>query len=127
MSTFVALLCLVLAQGDTPPPDPGDPPSSGGLLSPLIMFGAVFVLMWLFVLRPQKQREQEEKSMLDRLKKNDKVVTKGGLFGVVMNVKDDEVVLRIDETQNVKVRFQRSAIAAILGEDDKAKAEEKKA
>ena len=62
------------------------------------------------------------------MKKNDHVVTKGGMHGVVMNVKDDEVVLKIDEQQNVKVRFQKCAIATILGEDKESKQpEEKKA
>ncbi|HZU96248.1 MAG TPA: preprotein translocase subunit YajC [Planctomycetota bacterium] len=121
--------------GDAPPPFPGDDgggssPAAGGggglgVLLPFIVMAAV---MWLFLIKPQKTKENEEKALLDRLKKNDHVVTKGGLHGVVMNVKDDEVVLRIDEQQNVKVRFQKNAIAAILGEDKESnKAEEKKA
>ena len=65
--------------------------------------------------------------MLEKLKKNDHVVTKGGMHGVVMNVKDDTVTLKIDEQQNVKVTFQKNAIATILGEDDTSKTEEKKA
>jgi preprotein translocase subunit YajC len=89
----------------------------------------LFAIMYFVLLKPQKQREQEEKSMLEKLKKNDHVVTKGGMYGVVMNVKDDEVVLRIDEKQDVKVRFQKSAIAGIVGDEDKNKpaTEEKKA
>lgn len=114
--------------GDTPPGAGGAPASpGGGLLGMLPFFVLIGVFMWLAVIKPQKQKENEEKKLLENLKKNDHVVTKGGLHGVVMNVKDDEVVLRIDEQQNVKVRFQKNAIAAILGEDDKAKTEEKKA
>jgi len=114
--------------GDTPPGAGGQAASGGGsILGMLPLFVLIGVFMWLAIIKPQKAKEQEEKSILDKLKKNDHVVTKGGLHGVVMNVKDDEVVLRIDEQQNVKVRFQKNAIAAILGEDDKAKTEEKKA
>lgn len=122
-----------LAQ-DAPPEFPagdagagGGASGGGGLLGMLPFFVLIGVFMWLAVIKPQKARENEEKSLLEKLKKNDHVVTKGGMHGVVMNVKDDEVVLKIDEQQNVKVRFQKSAIAAILGEEDKSKTEEKKA
>jgi preprotein translocase subunit YajC len=55
--------------------------------------------------------------MLKKLQKNDKVVTTGGIFGVVTSVKEDEVTLKVDDTQNVKIRFTRSAIAGIIGDD----------
>ncbi|MEZ0231064.1 MAG: preprotein translocase subunit YajC [Planctomycetota bacterium] len=105
----------------------GSQQGGGGLLGMLPFFVLIGVFMWLAVIKPQKAKENEEKQLLEKLKKNDHVVTKGGMYGVVMNVKDDEVVLKIDEQQNVKVRFQKSAIAAILGEEDKSKTEEKKA
>jgi len=122
-----------LAQ-DAPPEFPADPTpggaaggGGGSIFSMLPFFVLIGVFMWLAVIKPQKQKENEEKQLLDKLKKNDHVVTKSGMHGVVMNVKDDEVVLRVDEQQNVKIRFQKNAIAAILGEDEKSKAEEKKA
>ncbi len=139
LASLVMSFLLFLAQ-DVPPENVGDSPpgaggaggagGGGGLLGMLPFFVLIAVFMWLAVVRPQKQKEKEEKSLLDKLKKNDHVVTKGGLHGVVMNVKDDEVVLRIDEQQNVKVRFQKNAIATVLGEDGKVEskaAEEKKA
>jgi preprotein translocase subunit YajC len=138
LSSFVALIFQLLAQtgppGSNPDPMPSPPPGMGdggagqpgSMLTPLLMFGALFLLMYLFVFRPQTKRDQEEKSMLEKLKKDDHVVTKGGMYGVVVNLKDDEVTLRIDENQNTKVRFQKSAIAAILGEDDKNKGDAKK-
>jgi preprotein translocase subunit YajC len=113
--------------GDTPPGGAAAQGGGGSVLGMLPLFVLIGVFMWLAIIKPQKQKDQEEKQILEKLKKNDHVVTKGGLHGVVMNVKDDEVVLRIDEQQNVKVRFQKNAIAAILGEDDKAKTDEKKA
>lgn len=108
-------------------PAPGGGGGGGSIFSMLPFFVLIGVFMWLAVIKPQKQKENEEKQLLDKLKKNDHVVTKSGMHGVVMNVKDDEVVLRVDEQQNVKIRFQKNAIAAILGEDDKSKTEEKKA
>ncbi len=130
-----SLSVLIFLAQEVPQFPVGDPGAGGagqqgggslfGMLPFLVLIG---VFMWLAVIKPQKQRENEEKSLLEKLKKNDHVVTKGGMHGVVMNVKDDEVVLKVDEQQNVKVRFQKSAIAAILGEEDKSKTtEEKKA
>ena len=122
---------IVLAQA-TPPPDPGTAPDGGGAAdggSPFPSFlivGLLFAFMYLFLFRPQRQKEQEEKAMLERIKKNDHVVTRGGIIGVVMNVKDDEVVLKVDEQQNVKIRFQKAAIATILGAEPEKKEEEKK-
>lgn len=131
LSSAVALVLQVLAQaapgGDAPP---GDLPGQGGAgqgagFMNLILIGGMVLVMWLFVFRPQNKREQEEKSMLEKLKKDDHVVTKGGLFGVVVNVKDDEVTLRIDENNGTKVRFKKDAIASILTDDDKKKADGK--
>ena len=129
LGSCAALFLQLLAQaptdaGDPMPVEPGPGPQQS-MLPTLLMFGAIFFLMYLFVFRPQSKKEAEEKSMLERIKKDDHVVTKSGIFGVVVNVKDDEVTLRIDENQNTKVRFQKSAIAAILGEDDKSKSEKK--
>ncbi len=125
----LAFLCF-LAQVQDPGPEPvapGAAPEGGGVMQLVVMLTAGFAIMYFLMIRPQKQQETQEKDMLGKLKKNDHVVTKGGMHGIVMNVKDDEVTLKIDEQQNVKVRFQKNAIAAILGEDDKSKTEEKKA
>jgi preprotein translocase subunit YajC len=128
---FLALVTF-LADTAAPADSPGDSggataPNSGGTFQMLIMFGLIFGVMYLFVVKPQRSKENEEKQMLEKLKKNDHVVTKGGMHGVVMNVKDDTVTLKIDEQQNVKVTFQKNAIATILGEDEKSATEEKKA
>jgi preprotein translocase subunit YajC len=126
VAPFITAL-IVLAQ-TTGPPEPGTPPQppEGGMMQPIIMIGAMVLFMYLLLFRPQRQKEQEEKAMLERIKKNDHVVTRGGIIGVVMNVKDDEVVLKVDEQQNVKIRFQKAAIATILGAEPEKKEEEKK-
>lgn len=111
MLSFVHLL----AQEQQPP--------QGSLTSLLLMFGMMFAIFYFLVIRPQKKKEMERQAMLSRLKKNDRVVTQGGMYGVVARVQDDDVVLKIDLDQNVRVKFARSAIAGILGEksdDEKA-------
>lgn len=101
----------------------------GGEPSPLptlIMFGSLFAIMYFLLWRPQQQKEGERQEMLKRLKKNDHVVTSSGIHGIVTSVKDDEVTLRVDDAQNVRIRFSRSAIASIVGEGEGAAAGEDK-
>lgn len=102
---------MSIAQAQQPSGD------AGGLLGVLPMFAIVFGIMYFLVLRPQQKKEAERQEMLKKLQKNDKVVTTGGIFGVVTSVKEDEVTLKVDDSQNVRIRFARSAIAGIIGED----------
>ncbi len=75
---------------------------------PLVL---VMVIFYFMLIRPQKKQEEERKNMLNKIKKNDEVVTTGGMYGVVLNVKDKTVTLRIDD--NVKVEIDRSAISRV--------------
>jgi preprotein translocase subunit YajC len=105
------MLVTTIAQAQQPGSDPG------GLLGVLPMFAIVFAIMYLLVLRPQQKKESERQEMLKKLQKNDKVITTGGIYGIVTSVKEDEVTLKVDDSQNVRIRFARSAIAGIIGED----------
>jgi len=69
---------------------------------------------------PQQKRERERQSLIASVQKNDRVVTIGGIHGVVTAVHDNEVTLKVDEDNNVRLRFSRSAVARIVkpGEDD---------
>ncbi|MCK6455648.1 MAG: preprotein translocase subunit YajC [Phycisphaerae bacterium] len=71
-------------------------------------------LFYLLILRPRRVEEQKHRSMIGALKKNDRVVTIGGMLGTVVAVKDDEVTLKIDESTNTKVTFLRSAIKSVI-------------
>lgn len=75
---------------------------------PLVLVMAIFYFM---LIRPQKKQERERQDMLGKIKKNDEIVTSSGIHGVVLNVKDKTVTLRIDD--NVKVEIDRSAIARV--------------
>lgn len=85
-------------------------PPAGGLqgLLPLLLILAVF---YFLLVRPQQQRAKEHQKLVDGLKKNDRVVTNGGLHGRVIEVRDDEVVLEI--APNVQVRYDRAQIGAL--------------
>ncbi|HAH19905.1 MAG: preprotein translocase subunit YajC [Omnitrophica WOR_2 bacterium GWF2_43_52] len=71
----------------------------------------VMVIFYFLLIRPQKKQEDARKAMLKQIKKNDEVVTSGGIHGVVLTVKDRTVTLRIDD--NVKIEVDREAIARI--------------
>ncbi len=75
------------------------------------MFAGVFVFMYFFIMRPQRQEEKRKKEMLSLMKKGDQVVTSSGIIGSIANVKDDIVVLNIGD--NTRVEFLKSAISSI--------------
>ena len=84
--------------------------------SPLILLLLLVFLFYFVVMRPQRKEQAKRQDMLSNVKKNDRVVTIGGIYGVVMNVhrEADEVTLKVDETTNTKLRITLSSIARIL-------------
>ena len=83
----------------------------GGLISTLIMFGAIFAIFYFMIIRPQQKRAKEREKLLASLKKGDKVVTSGGLHGTISGL--DEKTCLIDVGNNVKMKFERSAVQSI--------------
>lgn len=94
------------------------PPAAGQGFNPmfiLLLGMGVFMVMVLFTSgRRQKKEQRERQSMLDALKRNDKVQTIGGIIGTVAEVRTDEVVLKVDDAGQNRVRFARSAIQQVL-------------
>ena len=92
----------------------------GGLLPPMIMIAVFYYFM---LLRPRASEEKKRKAVLDGLKKNDRVVTAGGIIGTVAQVSNDgtEVTLKVDDSTRIK--FRRSSISSVLTDekDDAAK------
>jgi preprotein translocase subunit YajC len=88
---------------------------AGSGMLPLYVGGFVLIT-YLFLLRPQKQQEQKRKAMIDALKKNDKIITSGGIYATVTSVEpgSDQVVVRIDDEKGVKVKLARSSVARVL-------------
>jgi preprotein translocase YajC subunit len=96
----------------------GAAPNSIVQAMPLITIVAIFFLYIMLVQRPGMKRERESReSMLTGLKKNDRIVTTGGIYGVVTNVQldADEVTIRVDETTNTKIKITRSAVQRVVG------------
>jgi preprotein translocase subunit YajC len=99
-------------------PGPAQPPSKSPAMIQLVMLLAMVALMYFVLFRGPKKKQQEHKKMLDSLEKNDRVCTIGGIFGTVVEVKGEEVILKVDESSNTKLRVRASAIAANLAKEN---------
>lgn len=91
----------------TQPPGPG----FGSMMMPLVLMGLIF---YFIIIRPNSREKQRRNEMLAAIKKNDRVVTIGGIIGTVASVRDDEVTLKVDESNNTKITFSRASIQRIL-------------
>ena len=80
----------------------------GGSWSMWIMLALIFVVMWFFMIRPQKKQQKELQNFRDGLKKGDKVVTIGGIYGTVCEVKEGTILMEVDN--NVKIRVSKNAL-----------------
>ncbi len=90
----------------------------GGGKGMLIIWGLMIVMMYFMMVRGPKKKQKEHKQMVDTLSKNDRIRTVGGIIGTVIEVKGDEVVLKIDESNNTKMRISASAIGKNLSKDN---------
>ncbi|NOZ20676.1 MAG: preprotein translocase subunit YajC [Planctomycetes bacterium] len=100
--------------------------ASEGQVQPLAMlmpFILIFIIMYFLMLRPQKRKEAERRQMIEAVKKNDEVVTIGGIHGKVVSVRGDEVVLKLDKKGDIRVTFNKSAVSRIVTGDDAPKDE----
>ncbi len=94
------------------------PQSSGQLLffAPLILLVVVYFVLLVL---PKRKQEKARQSMLDNLKKGDRVQTIGGILGTVVSSDNTEVLVKVDETTNTKLRFTRSAIHRVVVDEKK--------
>ncbi len=100
--------------------------ASSSLIGSLLPFLLIIVIFYFFLIRPQNKKQKETQKMLDALKKGDKVITIGGIHGTVSSVKENTVIVKVDD--DCKLEFNRTAISSVeLTEAEKAKlAEEAK-
>jgi preprotein translocase, YajC subunit len=90
------------------------------MISTLVTFGLIFVIMYFLIIRPQNKKQKETQKMIEAVKKGDKVVTIGGVHGVVSSVKEGVVVVKVDD--DCKIEFSKSAIAAVTAKSEAAEA-----
>ena len=113
MATMFLLSSILLLAEDAP----GFSLFDGNMLLPFLAIG---VLFYFLMIRPQRRQKQQQKDMLGAMKKNDRVVTIGGIKGTIANIQReaDEVTLKIDESSGAKIRVQISAIARVITDGD---------
>ncbi len=92
---------------------PAAAPADGAAQQPsawptILMFGAIFVVMWLFMIRPQRKQQKEMQEFRNALKKGDKVVTVGGIYGEIVEVSEKTVLIRVDG--DVKLRVDKQGL-----------------
>jgi len=93
-----------------PPAGGGQPGMAEGIASffPLIL---IFVIFYFLLIRPQQKRAKEQKEMMENLKKGDKIITSGGVYGLIENLTEKTVTIKIAE--NVKAKISRTAVAGL--------------
>jgi preprotein translocase subunit YajC len=107
----------VPADSNVPPPGP-ERTRQGSPLN-YILLGLMFVVMYLLLFRGPRKKQQQHKQMVQQLEKNDRVRTIGGIIGTVVDVKEDEITLKVDESNNTKIKVIASAISRNLSKDEK--------
>lgn len=89
------------------------------LVSSLLPFILIIAVFYFLILRPQQKRQKERAKLLEGVKKGDKIITSGGIHGLVEGVEDDSVLVKIAD--NVKVKMDKGAIGTIVGLTDQVK------
>ena len=114
MNTWVQLASMILAQsGEAPPAGP----PGGGLLGMLPVL-AMVLLLWLLVMRPASKQRREHQELLNALKKDDEIITNGGLLGRIVSI--DEKVAVVEVADKVKIRILRDRIQGRWAAEKKA-------
>ncbi|MCV9948855.1 preprotein translocase subunit YajC [Paenibacillus sp. BT-177] len=88
---------------------------AGGLFQMIWPLALMFVIFYFLLIRPNQKKQKQRQSMLQALKKGDKVITIGGLHGTIVEITDDVVVLRVNDV--TKLTFDRSAISNAIAKD----------
>jgi preprotein translocase subunit YajC len=101
------MFALFLAQA----PAPASPGPGGGLLS-ILPFVFIFVIMYYVMLRPQMKRQKEQARLVAALKTGDRVVTSSGIHGLISNVKDKTVIVKIAD--NVKIEMEKTSVTNVV-------------
>ena len=92
-----------LAQGD------GPPPPSGQSIN-FIILGLLFAGMWFLIIAPQRKRQKEHQRLVSELKSGDEIITNGGIYGVITNVKDDRFVVKVAD--NTRIELAKTFVQA---------------
>jgi preprotein translocase subunit YajC len=116
MNSFVLYLLMGAPQG-------GDGAATSNPLMTFLPFVAIIAIFYFLIIRPQNKKQKETQKMLSQLKKGDKIVTIGGIHGTIQTVKEQTVIVKVDE--DTKLEFSRSAISNVVTAAKEDKSENK--
>jgi len=100
------MLHALLAQAQSPAPT-----GPGGGIGFFVPFIFIFIIMYFVMFRPQKKRQEQQQKLISALKTGDRVVTNGGIHGLISNVKETTVIVKVAD--NVKIEMEKSAITTV--------------
>ena len=100
------MLQMFLAQAQSPAPT-----GPGGGIGFFVPFIFIFIIMYFVMFRPQKKRQEQQQKLISALKTGDRVVTNGGIHGLISNVKETTVIVKVAD--NVKIEMEKSAITTV--------------
>ena len=110
-SPILDMFWIILAQAQTGSPPSGLGRGIGSFFVPLIF---IFIIMYFVMIRPQKKRQEQQQKLVGSLKSGDRVVTSAGIHGLIANVKENTVLLKVAD--NVKIEIDKSAVTNVLKE-----------
>jgi preprotein translocase subunit YajC len=104
---------LVLSLSSLPAWAMAAPKGEGGNpFGPFLLIGGIFAIMYFFMIRPQKKQQQKKQEMINNLKAGDRIMTTGGIYGEVKQVKDNSVRIQIDD--HARIEIAKNAVASVI-------------
>ncbi len=85
----------------------------GNMMTLIVPFALMFAILYLLIIRPQRRKQKHLQEMIANVRKHDNVVTVGGVHGVVISVKENEIIVRVDDNKDVKLKVDKSAVTSV--------------
>ncbi|MFQ5604562.1 MAG: preprotein translocase subunit YajC [bacterium] len=92
--------------------------SGGSNFSFILPMVLIFAIMYFLIFRPQAKKQKQHQALISSLKKGDKVITAGGIYGTIAGMKEKENTLILEVDSNVKIKITRSSVAKVLGKEN---------
>jgi len=128
LATVTGFTHALLAQAApaAPATQPSGPWFADLFRSPMTPLIGVVLLMYLFMISSKRKAAKQKNDLLGAIKRGDRVQTIGGIIGTVVEARDNEVLVKVDETNNTKIKFSRKAIQRVLEDDAAAEKDKEK-
>lgn len=110
-------MTTLMLLADAAPEGPAPGQGMSGQMFPMLILGLLFLFMMIVIFPAQRRQKKEQEKMVAALKRGSKILTSGGIVGIVVSAKDgeDEIVIRSEET---KLRIKRNVVVQVLGSDE---------